>query len=138
MGHREARGLAQGHVELDAESRLPGPKKQINTCQSWVSNRRYKMMGGSIKMGRAMGIRGANPEQQGRWRRGHSSQPQQAQRPWGRDKRPWGGTWGARASTNSSEMTRHLDLVQIFQKPNQQMSLRVSDALNLFFFFNSN
>lgn len=92
-------------------------------------------MGGSIRMGRGMGIRkgvpeGLIPEQQERWRRGHSSRPQHARRPWGRDTECW-------ASTNSSEMTRHLDLMQIFQKTNRQMPLRVSDALNLFFYYSN-
>lgn len=87
-------------------------------------------MGGSVRMGEAWesekaSQRGLIPEQQERWRRRHSSRPQHAQRPWGRDTECW-------ASTNSSEMTRHLDLMQIFQKTNRQMPLRVSDALNLF------
>lgn len=66
-----------------------------------------------------------------RWRRGH----------WvghSMHKGPGAKTQDTGASTNSLEMTGCLDLVQVFQKTNRQMPLRVSDALNLFFFFNSN
>lgn len=49
-------------------------------------------------------------------------------------KGPGAKTQDTGASTNSLEMTGCLDLVQVFQKTNRQMPLRVSDALNLFFF----
>lgn len=62
MRHREVRDLARGHVGFDAEPGLPGASKEINTSQSWVSDRRSKMMGGSIRMGRDMGIRKGLPE----------------------------------------------------------------------------
>ena len=72
----------------------------------------------------------APPRQPQRWWGGLVGQQQLMQRPWGRAQ--------AGAGTNSSDMTRRLDLVPIFQKTNGQMLLRVPDALNLFFFFNSN
>lgn len=61
-----------------------------------------------------------------RWWGGLVGQRQHAQRPWGQAE--------AGAGTNSSDLTRRLDLVLIFQKTNGQMLLRVPDALNLFFF----
>lgn len=52
---------------------------------------------------------------------------------WQHTQRPWGQA-EAGAGTNSSDLTRRLDLVLIFQKTNGQMLQRVPDALNLFFF----
>lgn len=91
---------------LDAEPGLPGASRQIDTSQSWVGDRRSKMMGGSIRMGRHMRIRkgsqrGPVPEQQEDG--GESTQVSHSM-----CQGPGAGT-SVRGSTNSSEMTRHLD-----------------------------
>ena len=132
MSHREVRVLTQDHAGSDAEPGLPGARKQINTSQSWVSDRRSKeTMGGSVRMGRDMGIRkglpeGANPRAAGEMEEERAFQPATA------CTKALGQGRGASAGTNSSEVIRSLDLVQIFQNTNQQMPLRVSDAFNLF------
>lgn len=130
LRHREVIGdLMQSLSSLRLGSR-------VHLGRVWVSDgRRKEQMTGWREQQdwkRRWESEKAPPRQPQRWWGGLVGQQQLMQRPWGRAQ--------AGAGTNSSDMTRRLDLVPIFQKTNGQMLLRVPDALNLFFFFflNSN
>ena len=125
LRHREVIGdLMQSLSSLRLGSR-------VHLGRVWVSDgRRKEQMTGWREQQdwkRRWESEKAPPRQPQRWWGGLVGQQQLMQRPWGRAQ--------AGAGTNSSDMTRRLDLVPIFQKTNGQMLLRVPDALNLFFFF---
>ena len=125
LRHREVIGdLMQSLSSLRLGSR-------VHLGRVWVSDgRRKEQMTGWREQQdwkRRWESEKAPPRQPQRWWGGLVGQRQLMQRPWGRRAQ-------AGAGTNSSDMTRRLDLVPIFQKTNGQMLLRVPDALNLFFF----